>query len=273
MIEILKTILIGIVQGITEWLPVSSTGHMILLDELLSLDVSEAFREMFLVVIQLGSILAVAVLYFRTLNPFTKKKTAGEKKQIFSLWGKIIIGIIPAGFIGVLLDDWLDEHFYGYITVALALVVYGIIFIVIERGRKGKRPVYETVYDIDTKTALSIGLFQILSLVPGTSRSGSTIIGGMLVGASRTAAAEFSFFLAVPIMFGASFIKLLKFEFSFKGAELLILLVGCVVAFAVSVVAIRFLVSFVKKHSFEVFGWYRIVLGGVILAYYLIFVL
>jgi len=271
MIEILKTILIGIIQGITEWLPVSSTGHMILLDELISLDVSESFRQMFLVVIQLGSILAVAVLYFKTLNPFSKKKSGAEKKQVFSLWGKIIVAIIPAGIAGVLLDDWLDRHFYTYSTVAAALVLYGIFFIVIERRRKNKRPAHETVYDIDYKTAAAIGLFQILSLIPGTSRSGSTILGGMLVGVSRTAAAEFSFFLAVPIMLGASLLKLIKLGFALTGAEISILLTGCAVAFFVSVAAIRFLVSFVKRHSFEVFGWYRIVLGGIILTYYIFF--
>lgn len=267
MIEILKTILIGIVQGITEWLPVSSTGHMILLDNFIVLDVSEAFREMFFVVIQLGSILAVAVLYFKALNPFGKPKK--EQKRIFSLWGKIVVGAVPAGAVGFLLDDWLHAHFYGYVTVAAALVLYGILFIVIERKRKNKRPAYQTVDDISYKTAAAIGCFQILALIPGTSRSGSTILGGMLAGASRTAASEFSFFLALPVMLGASFLKVVKFGFDFSASELLILFVGCAVAFLVSLAAIRFLVAYVKRNSFEPFGWYRIALGAVVLAYYL----
>ncbi|NLK39157.1 MAG: undecaprenyl-diphosphate phosphatase [Clostridiales bacterium] len=270
MIEIFKTILIGIVQGITEWLPISSTGHMILLDQLISLDVSDDFRKMFFVVIQLGSILAVVVLYFKKLNPFSTPPQ--EKKRVLSLWGKIIIGVIPAGVVGILLDDWLDEHFYNYITVAVTLVLYGILFIIIERRRKGKRPSFQTVYDIDYKTAVAIGCFQVLSLVPGTSRSGSTILGGMLMGSSRTAASEFSFFLAVPVMLGASLIKVLKFGFAFSSSQLLILLVGCTVAFLVSMAAIRFLISFVRKNSFELFGWYRIALGCIVLGYYLFIV-
>ncbi len=272
MIEMLKAVLIGIIQGITEWLPVSSTGHMILFDSLVTLQVSEAFKKMFLVVIQLGSVMAVAVLYFKRLNPFSRHREKAEKRQIFSLWGKIIVAVIPAAIAGLLLDDWIDEKFYSYLTVAAMLVIYGIIFIIIERLRKDKRAAKETVYDIDYTTAAAIGIFQMLALIPGTSRSGTTILGGMIAGVSRTAAAEFSFFLALPVMLGASFLKVVKFGFVFSALEVAILIVGCAVAFIVSVVAIRFLISFVKRHSFEAFGWYRIVLGGVVLAYYLLFV-
>ncbi len=269
--EVLKAALLGIVQGITEWLPVSSTGHMILLDEILSLKVSAEFMEMFRVVIQLGSILAVLVLYFPRLSPVLTKKSPEEKKKCLSLWGKIILAVIPAGIAGVLLDDWLDAHLYNYITVAVTLIVYGVAFLVIERMQKNKTPLYAEADDIDAKTAIKIGCFQMLSLIPGTSRSGSTILGGMLSGVSRPAGAEFSFFLALPVMLGASALKLLKFGFSFTGEELLILAVGTAVAFFVSLVAIRFLVAFVRRHSFAVFGWYRIALGAIVLGVNLIF--
>jgi undecaprenyl-diphosphatase len=272
-IEMLKAFFIGVVQGITEWLPVSSTGHMILFDEFLKLQGSEEFKEMFMVVIQLGSILAVAFLYFNKLNPFSKKKSAYEKKSTLLLWAKVIVGAIPAAIIGVLLDDWFDTHFYNFLVVAIALLVYGILFIIIERLRKGKEFRVETVDDLSFTDALKIGCFQVLSLIPGTSRSGSTIIGGMLSGVSRIASAEFSFFMAIPIMLGASGLKVLKFMLSgvsITANEIIVLIIGIVVAFLVSLVAIRFLMDFVKRHSFESFGWYRIILSIVILAYFFI---
>ncbi|MBP3436606.1 MAG: undecaprenyl-diphosphate phosphatase [Clostridia bacterium] len=269
-IEALFAALIGIVEGITEWLPVSSTGHMILLDEILGLknSVSQDFYDFFLVAIQLGAILAVVVLFFRKLNPFARGKTALEKKNTWRLWLYVIIGILPAAIIGIPLDDFMEEHFYGFPVVALALIVYGVAFILIERKRKDKPNAVEDVAELTPKHALLIGLFQVLSLIPGTSRSGSTILGGMLVGISRTAAAEFSFFMSIPVMLGASLLRGLKF---FADApvislnEWVILLVGTVVAFFVSLLAIRFLMDFVKKHSFEVFGWYRIALGIIVL--------
>lgn len=272
-IEMLKAFFIGIVQGITEWLPVSSTGHMILFDEFLNLQGSEEFKEMFMVVIQLGSILAVAFLYFNKLNPFSKKKSAYEKKSTLLLWAKVIVGAIPAAIIGVLLDDWFDTHFYNFLVVAIALLVYGILFIIIERLRKGKEFRVESVDDLSFTDALKIGCFQVLSLIPGTSRSGSTIIGGMLSGVSRVASAEFSFFMAIPIMLGASGLKVLKFMLSgvsITANEIIVLIIGILVAFFVSLAAIRFLMDFVKRHSFESFGWYRIILSIVILAYFFI---
>ena len=269
--ELLKAALLGVVQGITEWLPISSTGHMILLDEILSLDVSAEFMEMFRVVIQLGSILAVLVLYFFRLSPVFTKKSPDEVKKCLSLWGKILLAVIPAGVAGVLLDDWLDAHLYNYVTVAVTLIVYGIAFLVIEKMQKNKAPRFAEADDIDAKTAIRIGCFQMLSLIPGTSRSGSTILGGMLTGVARPAGAEFSFFLALPVMAGASALKLLKFGFAFTAQELLILAVGTAVAFFVSLVSIRFLVAFVRRHSFAVFGWYRIVLGAVVLGVNFIF--
>ena len=270
LIELLKVILLGIVEGITEWLPVSSTGHMILVEELVSLRLSDEFMEMFRVVVQLGAVLAVVVLYFRKLFPFTKDKSPAERKSCFRLWGMILIACVPAAVIGVLLDDWLDAHLYNYVTVAVTLIVYGIAFILIERRNKNRRAVIETVDEIDWKAALKIGAFQVLALIPGTSRSGSTILGGMLCGVSRPAGAEFSFFLAIPVMLGASFLKLLKFGFAFTAAEIVILIAGTLVAFITSLVAIRFLVSFVRRHSFAVFGYYRIVLGILVLGYFLI---
>lgn len=265
LLNLLKAALLGVVQGITEWLPISSTGHMILLDELLALDASAEFKSMFRVVIQLGSILAVLVLYFDRLNPLSRRKSAAEKKGCLSLWGKILLAVIPAGVAGVLFDDWLDAHLYNYITVAAALIVYGVAFILIERTRRGKPYRYARAEDITPRAALEIGCFQVLSLIPGTSRSGSTILGGVLAGASRTAGAEFSFFLALPVMCGASLLKLVKFGFAFTLEEALLLATGTLVAFAVSLAAIRFLVSFVQRHSFEAFGWYRIALGAAVL--------
>ena len=270
LIELLKIILIGIVEGITEWLPVSSTGHMILVEELLSLRLSEDFMEMFRVVVQLGAVLAVVVLYFHKLFPFSPKKSPAERKSCFRLWGMILIACVPAAVIGILLDDWLDAHLYNYITVAVTLIVYGIAFIRIEKRNKNRRASIETVDEIDAGTAVKIGLFQVLSLIPGTSRSGSTILGGMLCGVSRPAGAEFSFFLAIPVMAGASFLKLLKFGFDFTMWEIIILAAGTLVAFITSLIAIRFLVSFVRRHSFAVFGYYRIVLGLLVLGYFLI---
>lgn len=270
LIELLKIILIGIVEGITEWLPVSSTGHMILVEELLSLRLSEDFMEMFRVVVQLGAVLAVVVLYFHKLFPFSPKKSPAERKSCFRLWGMILIACVPAAVIGILLDDWLDAHLYNYITVAVTLIVYGIAFIRIEKRNKSRRAAIETVDEIDVGTAVKIGLFQVLSLIPGTSRSGSTILGGMLCGVSRPAGAEFSFFLAIPVMAGASFLKLLKFGFAFSMWEIIILAAGTLVAFITSLIAIRFLVSFVRRHSFAVFGYYRIVLGILVLGYFLI---
>lgn len=265
LIELIKVIIIGIIQGVTEWLPISSTGHMILADELLRLNVSDAFMEMFRVVIQFGSILAVVVLYFHKLNPFAPSKSDVQKRQTWRLWFKVIVGIIPAGIVGVLFDDWLNDHLYNYVTVAVALIVYGVAFIVIEKIRKGKTPRVDSVDRLDYKTALGVGCFQTLSLIPGTSRSGSTILGAMILGMSREAAAEFSFFMAIPVMLGASLLKMLKFGFSFTSSELIVLIVGVLTAFVVSVAAIKFLTSFIKKHSFAVFGWYRIILGAIVL--------
>ena len=265
LIELIKVIILGIIQGITEWLPISSTGHMILADELLRLNVSDAFMEMFRVVIQFGSILAVVVLYFHKLNPFAPSKSDVQKRQTWRLWFKVIVGIIPAGIVGVLFDDWLNDHLYNYVTVAVALIVYGVAFIVIEKIRKGKTPRVDSVNRLDYKTALGVGCFQTLSLIPGTSRSGSTILGAMILGMSREAAAEFSFFMAIPVMLGASLLKMLKFGFSFTSSELIVLIVGVLIAFVVSVAAIKFLTGFIKKHSFAVFGWYRIILGAIVL--------
>ena len=270
-IELLKTIFLGIVQGITEWLPISSTGHIILTDEFIKLHVSPAFMDMFLVVIQLGSILAVLVLYFHKLNPFSPKKTTTEKKDTLSLWLKVIVAIIPAGVIGVLFNDTLDALFYNYQTVTVTLIVYGILFIIIENYNKRRQPKVESLEKLDFKTAFLIGCFQILSLIPGTSRSGSTILGAILIGTSRNIAAEFSFFLAVPIMFGASLVKLLKFGFVFTPNELTILIVGMVTAFIVSIIAIKFLVGYIKKHDFKAFGYYRIILGLVVITYFSLF--
>ncbi len=272
--EILKAFFLGVVQGITEWLPVSSTGHMILFDEFVKLNVSEEFKEMFFVVIQFGSILAVLILYWNRLFPWAKGKTPDEQKKTWSLWLKIVIAAVPAAIIGLLFDDLLDEYLYNYVVVAATLILYGIVFIVIERKYKNRAYVVNSAEEFTSKTALKVGCFQLLSLIPGTSRSGSTIIGGMLVGVSRTAAAEFSFFLAIPVMLGASLLKIVKyiaeFGLTFTGVEILTMIVGTATAFGVSLAAIRFLVGFVRRHSFESFGWYRIILGAVVMGYFLL---
>ena len=275
MIEILKAILFGIVEGVTEWLPVSSTGHLILLNEFITLNVSEEFQSMFDVVIQLGAILAVIVLFFRKLNPFALSKTAPEKKQTWNLWFKVIAAIIPSGVVGVLLDDWMDAHLHNGIVVSIALIFYGVAFILVERKNTGKQlHMVDDVHTISYKTALMIGLFQCLSLIPGTSRSGSTILGAIMLGVGRSAGAEFSFFMAIPTMLGASAIKLLKFLLSgvgITGTEIGILAVGCVVSFIVSLLVIKGLMDYVRRHSFSVFGVYRILLGALVLIYFLIF--
>lgn len=266
-LEILKAIVMGIIQGITEWLPISSTGHMILADEFIKLDVSETFWNTFLVVVQLGSILAVVVLFFHKLNPLSPKKTSLEKRDTWSLWGKVLVAVVPAGIIGVLFDDKINEIFYNWPVVAATLIIYGVLFIVVEsRKRKSK---INSFHDLSYQTALIIGVFQVLALIPGTSRSGATIIGAVLLGCSRYVAAEFSFFLAVPVMFGASGLKLVKTGLDFTGPEWAILLIGMITAFAVSLLAIKFLMSYIKKHDFKVFGWYRIVLGIVVILYFL----
>ena len=273
MFEFLKAILFGIVEGITEWLPISSTGHLILLNEFLTLQVSEEFQSMFDVVIQLGAILAVIVLFFYKLNPFSPKKSVTAKRRTWDLWFKVIIAILPSAVVGILFDDWMDAHLHNGIVVSLMLILYGIGFIWVERMNEGKKPLVKDVYKLDYKTALLIGMFQCLSLVPGTSRSGATILGGILIGVSRGAAAEFSFFMAIPTMLGASAIKLLKFMMSgvsATGTEVMVLITGCVVSFIVSLVVIKGLMEYVRKHSFSVFGLYRIALGIVVLSYFAI---
>lgn len=270
-IEILKAFFLGVIQGITEWLPISSTGHMILFDKLVQMNVSDAFMEMFRVVIQFGSILAVVVVYFDKLNPWSPHKDTAERGSTWALLGKVVLAVIPAGVLGVLFDDLLDTYLYNHITVAVTLILYGVLFILIERRRKNHKYAVETVDVLPTKKAFEIGCFQVLSLVPGTSRSGSTILGAMLVDVSRPAAAEFSFFLAIPVMLGASLLKVLKYVLkvgiAFTTVEWITMVVGIVTAFVVSLVAIRFLTGFVKKHSFAAFGWYRIVLGVLVIAY------
>ena len=270
-IELLKAAFLGIVEGITEWLPISSTGHMILVDEFIRLNMSDAFKEMFLVVIQLGAIMAVVILYFHKLNPLSPKKNRRQKMETMSIWYKVVVGILPAGLIGIPLNDWLDAHLYNYQTVALMLFIYGILFIVIENHNKGKVSRIQSFRDLSYGTAFMIGVFQVLSLIPGTSRSGATILGAILLGTSRTIAAEYSFFLSIPVMFGASLVKLLKFGFHFTGLELAVLAVGTIVAFIVSIVAIRFLLGYIKTNDFKAFGWYRIVLGVLVMGYFLIF--
>ena len=272
-IEILKAILFGIVEGITEWLPVSSTGHLILLNEFITLNVSDAFQSMFDVVIQLGAILAVIVLFFEKLNPFSPKKDQRKKAATWNLWFKVVLSILPSGVVGILFDDWMDAHLHNGIVVALALILYGVAFIYVERRNAGKTPLVKKVWGIDYKTALLIGCFQCLSLIPGTSRSGSTILGAIILGVGRSAASEFSFFMAIPTMLGASAIKLLKFLLSgvaITGTEVMILLVGTVVSFIVSLLVIRSLMEYVRKHSFSAFGVYRIGLGIIVLVYFLI---
>jgi undecaprenyl-diphosphatase len=271
IIELLKAILLGVVEGITEWLPISSTGHMILVEKFIQLNATEAFKEMFFVVIQLGAILAVVLLYFHKLNPFSPSKSAQEKRDTMSIWYKVIVGIIPAGVLGFLFDDWLNDHLYNYLTVAIMLIVYGILFIVIESRNKSRQGIVKTFNDLTYRTAFLIGMFQVLSLIPGTSRSGATILGAILLGTSRYIAAEYSFFLSIPVMFGASALKLVKFGFSFTGMEMIILLTGMIVAFVVSVIAIRFLMRYIKNNDFKAFGWYRIVLGFLVIGYFVLF--
>ena len=273
LIEIIKSIIFGIVEGITEWLPISSTGHMILLDEFLHLKVSEEFYKLFEVVIQLGAIMAVVIIYFKTIFPWGFGKSKKETNRTLNLWGKILVACVPAAIIGILFDDWLDEHLYNSVVVAIALIVYGIAFIIVESKNIGSRKVKD-LNDITYKQALGVGAFQLLSLIPGTSRSGSTILGGLSLGLDRTVASKFTFFLAIPVMAGASLLKLVKYVmevgFVFKASELIILAVGCLVSFIVSVLVIRFLMNYIRKHDFKVFGYYRIVLGIIVLLYFLI---
>ena len=271
MIEILKAILFGIVEGITEWLPISSTGHMILLNEFVKLDVSEEFWEMFLVVIQLGAILAVVLLFWNKIFPFQfkDKEKPVIRKDIFQMWFKIVAACIPAAVVGILFDDILDKYLYNGIVVSIALIVFGIAFIIIEEKNKGKRPKIRSLKKIDWKTAILIGVFQLIAAIfPGTSRSGATIVGALLIGVSRTVAAEFTFFLAIPVMLGASLLKILKFGLVFSAAEAGILLTGMVVAFLVSIFVIKFLMGYIKKNNFKIFGWYRIILGVLVLVYF-----
>lgn len=273
MIEILKSILYGIVEGITEWLPISSTGHMILLEEIMPMNVSESFWSMFLVVIQLGAILAVVVLYWNKIFPFRKNKEGKytSVKSIWILWSKILVATIPAAIIGLALDDWIDAHLYNGFVVAVMLILVGVAFIYIENRNKDMRPSVNSLSVLSYKDALIIGLFQVVAAVlPGTSRSGATIIGGLMIGVSRAVAAEFTFFLAIPVMLGASLLKLVKFGFAFSVLEFFILVIGMVVAFVVSIFVIRFLMSYIKKHDFKVFGWYRIVLGAFVLIFFAI---
>ncbi|NLZ83284.1 MAG: undecaprenyl-diphosphate phosphatase [Clostridiales bacterium] len=269
-IEILKAVFLGVVEGVTEWLPISSTGHMILLNEFIQLNASEDFMEMFTVVIQLGAILAVVLLYFNKLNPFAPSKSKQEKLDTMSIWYKVVVGVLPAAVLGFLFDDWLDEHFYNYQTVAITLILYGVLFIVIENRNKGKDPKITSFAELSYRTAFLIGMFQLLSLIPGTSRSGATILGAIILGSSRFVAAEYSFFMSIPIMFGASALKLYKFGFVFTDMEIITLATGMIVAFLISVVAIRFLMGFIKKNDFKAFGWYRIILGILVLGYFLI---
>ena len=271
MIELLKAILFGIVEGITEWLPISSTGHLILLNEFVTLNMSDEFQSMFDVVIQLGAILAVIVIFFNKLNPLDGRKTAEQKNSTWTLWFKVIAAILPSGIVGILFDDWMDAHLHNGIVVSIALIVYGVAFILVERKNAGKKSLVKDVYGIDYKTALLIGAFQCLSLIPGTSRSGSTILGAILLGVGRSAGAEFSFFMAIPTMLGASAIKLLKFLLSgveATASEIGVLVVGCIVSFVVSMVVIKALMEYVRKHSFSAFGVYRIVLGTIVLLYF-----
>lgn len=276
-IELLKVIFLGIVEGITEWLPVSSTGHLILVEEFIKLNVSEAFWEMFMVVIQLGAIMAVVVLYFKKLWPFqNQKKAKGALERYIKtdkmiMWFKIVVSCIPSIAIGLPFNDFIEEHFNNYLVVSIMLIVYGIFFILIENYNKKRTASINSVVEIGWKTAFLIGVFQLLAVIPGTSRSGATIIGGILLGTSRTVAAEYTFFLAIPTMFGASLLKLVKFGLNFTGTEAIILIVGTLVSFVVSILAIKFLMGYIKKHDFKVFGWYRIALGIVVLLFFSLF--
>ena len=268
MLDILKSIIFGIVEGITEWLPISSTGHIILMEELLKLDQGEAFFEMFQVVIQLGAILAVVVIYFHKLNPFSPTKTQKQKMMTWQIWIKVLIGCLPAGVIGLLFDNWIDKTLYHWYVVALMLIVYGVLFIVVENYQKGKEPRVTKFSQLTIPMILIIGVFQMLAMIPGTSRSGATIVGALMIGVSRSLAAEYTFFLAIPVMFGASLLKLVKFGFNFTTIQLAVLLVGMVVSFAVSIVAIKFLISYIRKNDFKVFGYYRIVLGVIVFLFF-----
>lgn len=266
--ELLKVLILGIVEGITEWLPISSTGHMILVDEFIHLNVSAAFKEMFLVVIQLGAILAVVVLFYDKLNPFTRKKAVNVKREIFSTWYKVMIGVIPAVIFGLLFDDWLNENLYNYLTVAVMLIFYGILFIYVENINRNKEVKVSNLAELSYKTAFLIGLFQVLALIPGTSRSGATILGAIMLGTSRSIAAEYSFFLSIPVMFGASLLKILKYGFNYTVNEIMLLLFGMLIAFIVSIISIKFLLRYIQKHDFKVFGWYRIIIGVIIIMYF-----
>ena len=272
-IEILKVVFLGIVEGITEWLPISSTGHMLLVDEFITLAASDRFKDMFFVIIQLGAILAVVTIFWNKMWPFQMKdKTQSVfKKDTWSMWFKTVVACIPGAVVTLLFDDFIEAHLHTAVVISIPLIFYGVAFIVIENWNKTRTPKVETLNDITYKTAFFIGMFQVLSIIPGTSRSGATIIGALLLGVSRVAAAEFTFFLAVPVMFGLSALKLIKFGLSFTGAELAILIIGCVVAYLVSIVVIKFLMGYIKKHDFKIFGWYRIVLGVIVLLYFAFF--
>lgn len=272
LILILKTIILGIVEGITEWLPISSTGHLILVDEFINLNVSAAFKEMFDVVIQLGAIMAVVVLYFHKLNPLSPKKNRKQKHETMVLWYKVIFAVIPAAVIGILFDDAIHDRFFNPVVVAATLIIYGVLFIVIENhNERSRRRGMDSLSGLTYRMAFIIGVFQVLSLIPGTSRSGATIVGGILIGCSRTVAAEFSFFLGIPVMFGASLLKILKFGLSFTGTELVVLAIGMIVSFLVSIVSIKFLMGYVKRHDFKAFGVYRIILGILVIGYFMFF--
>ena len=272
LFEILKVVFLGIVEGITEWLPISSTGHMLLVDEFLHLNASQEFKDMFFVVIQLGAILAVVLLFWNKLWPFqfSDRRKSIFRYEIWNMWFKVVVACIPGAIVTLLFDDWIEAHFHTPLVIAATLILYGVAFIGIENWNRGRRPAVKRMRDLSYTTALFIGLFQVLSIIPGTSRSGSTIIGALLLGVSRTVAAEFTFFMAVPVMFGLSFIKLIKFGFAFTGAEIAIMLIGCVVAFLVSVLVIKFLMEYIRRHDFTVFGLYRVALGILVLIYFFI---
>lgn len=278
-IEVLKAVVLGIVEGITEWLPISSTGHLILVDEFLKLNMTEDFKKMFDVVIQLGAIMAVVIIFWKKLFPFGKENNphplskegfgAYVKTDIFQMWFKVLVACVPAAVVGLCFDDWLDKHFYNAVVVSIALIVFGIAFIVVENWNKSRKPKVNTIDELTYKAALIIGVFQLIAAVfPGTSRSGATIVGALLIGISRTTAAEFTFYLAVPVMFGASLLKLIKYDGGFAAQEIMILATGMIIAFVVSVFVIKFLMDYIKKHDFKVFGWYRIILGALVLTYF-----
>lgn len=271
LVETLKIIVLGIVEGFTEWLPISSTGHMILVDEIIHLNQPEAFKEVFRVVIQLGAILAVVIMYFNRLNPFSRQKTSRQRDATWALWIKIVVACVPAAVLGLLLDDWMEAHLFNAYVVAAMLIIYGVLFILVENSRRFANPDLQKVGQIPIQTAFYIGMFQVLSLVPGTSRSGATILGAMILGCSRGAAAEFSFFLGIPVMFGASFLKLVKYFLdgnSFTGPQIFYTVFGMLIAFLVSVYSIKFLMNYVRKNDFKFFGYYRIILGVIVLAYF-----